>query len=121
MGRFREDLLERVEALAHRVADVADAIEQAGRSRRVVDQLYGCGTSVAANAFETSEAMSRADFCRGVSVVLKELAETRFWLRFVGARAWIDPTRLEPLESEANELRLNFGAILARSRTPSKK
>jgi four helix bundle protein len=121
MGRLREDLLERVEAFAHRVADVADAIERAGRSRRVVEQMYGCGTSVGANTFEAAEAMSRADFARGVSIVLKELSEVRFWLRFVGKRGWIKPGLLEPLESEANELRLIFGAILSRTKRAARK
>jgi four helix bundle protein len=116
MGRLREDLLERAELFAHRVADVADSLESMGKSRRVVDQLYGAGTSVGANTFETAEAMSRPDFLRGVSVILKELSEVVFWLRFVGKRGWISPARLADIEQVAKELRLIFGAILARSR-----
>ncbi|MDX2133060.1 MAG: four helix bundle protein [Planctomycetota bacterium] len=116
MGRLREELLERVESFSHRVADIADALEGMGKSRRVVDQLYGSGTSVGANTFETTEAMSRADFCRGVSVILKELAEVRYWVRFVGRRGWIATDRLTDVEQEAHELRLIFGAILARTR-----
>ncbi|GJQ30509.1 MAG: hypothetical protein HBSAPP03_23930 [Phycisphaerae bacterium] len=121
MGRLREDLLERVELFSHRVADVADAVEKSGKSRRVVDQLYGSGTSVGANTFETAEAMSRADFCRGISVILKELSEVQFWLRFVAKRGWINSERLTGVESETKELRLIFGAILTRSRRASKK
>ena len=115
MGRLQDEMLERVEAFAHRMADVADVLENAGRSRRVIDQLYGCGTSVAANTFETSEALSPRDFCRGVGVVLKELAEARFWVRFVARRGWIPSARLKDLEQELNELRLIFGAISART------
>jgi four helix bundle protein len=121
MGRLKDDLLDRVETFAHRVADVADTLHDAGKSRRVVDQLYGCGTSVGANAFESAEALSRPDFCRGVAIVLKELAEARFWLRFVGKRGWIKPSLLLPLEAEARELRLIFGAILVRTRRAAKR
>ena len=39
--------------------------------------MAGAGTSVGANAWKADEAMSRADFCKGLGVVLKELNETR--------------------------------------------
>jgi four helix bundle protein len=52
----------------------------------------GSGTSVGANIFEADEAMSRPDFCRMLGIVIKELNETRFWLRLVVARKWIRAT-----------------------------
>jgi len=116
MGRFQEELLARVERFADRVLDVARAIEQAEAPRRVVDQLIGSGTSVGANTFEADEAMSRADFCRILAIILKELNETRFWLRLIARRGWVPPSRLESLEHEARELKLVFGAILSRTR-----
>ena len=120
MARLKEELLERTEAISHRVCDVADSIEAMGKSRRIVDQLYWSGTSIGANAFETSEALSRPDFCRGIGVILKELAEIRFWLRFVRARGWVKADRLAALQQELTELRLVYGAILARSRRKPK-
>lgn len=120
MARLREELLDRTESFSHRICDIADAIEELKKSRRVVDQLYGSGTSIGANAFETSEAMSRPDFCRGISVILKELAEIRFWVRFVAKRNWIAQKRLSEIDTELKELRLIYGAILARSRKPTK-
>jgi four helix bundle protein len=64
MGRLDPDIIERAERLVHRVVDVAEALAEQSRSRRVVDQLMGCGTSVGANVAEADEAQSRADFCR---------------------------------------------------------
>jgi len=121
MSRLREDLLERVDVLAHRVADVADALEKSGNSRRVVDRLYGCGTSIGANTLETSVSMSTADYRKGLGIVLKELADPRLWLRFVSKRGCITSTLLEPLESEAGELRLIYGASLARTKRAARR
>jgi len=116
MGRLDHDILERTEKFAHRVVDVADVLAEQRRSRRVVDQLVGSGTSAAANLFEADEAMSRADFCKCLAIVVKELNETAFWLRFTATRAWIEAHRLEPLITECSELKRVFGSMLARVR-----
>ena len=115
-GRIDPALLERVNALCHRVVDVADAIAEQGRNRRVVDQLYGCGTSVGANCFEADEAHSRKDFCRCLVIAIKELAEVRFWLRFVATRGWFATATLSPLLDEAEQVKRILGAIVYRTR-----
>lgn len=116
MGRLKEPLLVRIESFGDRVLDVVEALERTGCPRRVLDQMTGCGTAVGANAFEADEAMSRADFCKTIAIVLKELNEVRYWIRLVGRRQWIDRDRLGSLESEAAELKKVLGAILSRSR-----
>jgi len=116
MGRLPPELVDRIEAFSHRAADLADAVESLGKSRRVVDQIYGAGTSVGANAAEADEAMSRKDFCKCLAIVLKELAELRYWFRFVVHRKWIDESRIAGLSSESAELRKIIGAIIHRTR-----
>jgi len=98
------------------MVDVAEDLGSAGRSRRVVEQMIGCGTSVGANIAEADEALSRADFCKCLGIVTKELSECRFWLRFIAKRAWIPPPRLSALELESTELKSIFGAMLSRTR-----
>lgn len=78
MARLQESLLERIESFCDRTIHVAQSLEQAGVSRRIVDQLIGSGTSVGANLFEADEAMSRSDFLKSCSIAAKELNETRF-------------------------------------------
>lgn len=116
MGRLSRELLERAEAFSHRVFDVAEVIEKQRRPKRVVDQLVGSGTSVGANAWEADEALSRADFCKGLGIAIKEIVETRYWLRFVAQRGWVKPARLAALEAEGLELKRIFGAMLSRTR-----
>lgn len=123
MGRLNQTLLDRVEQFSHRVVDVVEVLESQGRARRVVDQVIGSGTSVAANVWEASEALSAADLCKTLGTALKELSETRYWLRFVWKRGWVDQSRLKPLEQEADELTRVLGSIVARTkrRTATRK
>ena len=116
MGRFREATIQRTDDFSHRMVDVAEAIERKGRSRRVVDQMFGCGTSVGANICEADEAVSRPDFAKTLGIVLKELNECRFWLRFVARRGWVKAQQLESLQTEAVELKRIFGAMFTRTR-----
>ena len=119
MRRLQSSLLERTKRFAHRMVDVAEALEEDGarRSRfRVIDQIVGCGTSVGANTREADEAISRPDFCKCCGTVLKELGECRFWIEFVGGRQWLPEKRLSDLRSESEELTRVFHVMVARVR-----
>lgn len=119
MGRLRTDLLDRVEAFSHRVLDVVGVLDEQGVSRRIVDQLAACGTSVGANMFEADEAMSRKDFIKCLSIASKELSETRYWLRLAIARDWVPAVKGHPVLIEGTELRKITGTMIVRSRKPS--
>lgn len=115
MGRLRGQLLERSSVLAHKAVDLAEILAHDRRSSRVVDQVVGCGTSVAANLHEADEAMSRADFVKTLRISLKELSELRFWIRFVTTRGWIAAPAAEPLITEINELRAILRTMVIRT------
>jgi len=116
MGRLRTETLDRMEQYADRVLDVADVLERQGRSSRVIDQMSGCGTSAGANAFGADEAMTAKDFAKTLGVVVKELNETRFWLRLAVRRQWVHAARLAPLLDETVNLKAIFGAMIVRTR-----
>lgn len=116
MGRIKLETIDRTTQFACRVIDLAEALEAQRRSRRIVDQVIGAGTSVGANLAEASEAMSRADFVRSLSICVKELSECLFWFEIVTRRTWVSPERLQPLVAEARELKLILGAMISRTR-----
>lgn len=116
MGRLQPDFLDRIETLTHRIVDVADSLTESRYHKRVVDQLVGSGSSIGANLYEADEALSRKDFCKHIAIVIKELNETRFWLRFLINRRAIPPDRLAPLLGEAEEVKRVLGTILHRAR-----
>ena len=70
----------------------------------------------------TLRGMSREDFVHKMKLAMKELAETRCWLRILGASGYIDAKRLEPLVEESRELSRMMGASVstARSRMEAK-
>ena len=117
MGRIDAELLGRVEDFCHRCLDVVDELEKQNRSRRITDQLTGSSTSIGANMFEADESLSRKDFAKCVAVSIKELNETRFWLRLIARRDWISLERLGALFDEANQIKKILGAILSRTRS----
>lgn len=96
--------------------DVVAELERKRVYSRIVDQMVGCGTSVGANICEADQAVSAADFCGSLGIVLKELGESRYWLRLSIRRDWLKATRLEPLVQEAMELSRIFGSMVARTR-----
>lgn len=116
MARLRTETLERVEAFADRVVDVAEALQKQRRFSRVVDQVAGSGTSVGANFFEANHALTTKDFVKTVGVAVKELSETKFWLRLIARRGWIKAARLTPLLEETDELLSIFNSMIIRSR-----
>lgn len=116
MARLPEQLLERLESFGDRVLDVVDALQDRGVSRRILDQISACGTSVGANAYEADEAMSRADFVKCLSVAAKELNESRYWLRLASRRKWVAQARLDPLLDECVELKKVVGSMIARTK-----
>ena len=102
MGRLDGGLLDRVEDFCHRCLDVVEALGKQGRSPRIIDQLTGSSTTVGANLFEADESLSRKDFAKCVGIALKELNETRFWLRLITRRKWITADRVAPSPARPN-------------------
>jgi len=115
MGRLPDEFLERIESFADRVLDVITVLETTKCPRRLIEQMAAAGTSVGANAFEADEAMRRPDFVKTLSIVNKELNETRFWIRLIARRAWVPAPRLSELLVEAETLKRIIGAMIART------
>ena len=61
---------------------ICEQLPQGYAGRNLADQLFRSSTSVAANYAEASEPESDADFIHKLTIALKELKESRAWLRF---------------------------------------
>jgi four helix bundle protein len=69
------------------VMDTVDGLSKTRAGRHVGEQMIRCGTSPAANYGEAQSAESRKDFIHKMKVALKELRETRVWLKIVRIRS----------------------------------
>jgi len=80
-GRF--DLEDRLLEFSARVIRLVDALPNTRASNHIAGQLLRCGTSPYGNHGEVEAAESRKDFVHKLKVCLKELNETRRWLRLL--------------------------------------
>src|SRR4051812_45979530 len=81
--RKGEELEDRLLGFAARVGKVVDALPDSRLSRHVAGQLVRSGTSPAPNYAEACAAESKKDFIHKLGIALKELRETRIWLRLI--------------------------------------
>jgi four helix bundle protein len=108
-----EELLERFVRFAAEVGRVVDELPDTRRGRHIAGQLVRCGTSPAPNYAEACAAESRADFVHKLSVVLKELRETRTWLRIIVHAGLLNDAQTQRVARECQELSNIVGASIA--------
>src|SRR5438067_8309079 len=78
-----DELVERLLNFAARIGKVIDALPDTRMGRHIAGQLVRSGTSAAPNYEEACAAESRADFVHKLSICLKELRESRSWIRLI--------------------------------------
>jgi len=99
------DLEDRLLAFAVEVVDLTEALPNTRAANHIAGQLLRSGTSPFGNHGESESAESRKDFIHKLKVCLKELRETRRWLRLLGALKKLkSPVTLPACLSEAEEL-----------------
>jgi four helix bundle protein len=84
----RYDLEERLTMFADRILNVVDSLPRTRTGTHIGNQLVRCGSSPVANYGEAQSAESRSDFIHKLKLSLKELRETRIWLRLI-QRSWL--------------------------------
>src|SRR5262245_58451360 len=99
-----DELADRLLRCAARIGKVVDALPDTRLGRHVAGQLVRCGTSGFPNYEEACAAESRADFVHKLKVVLKELRETRSWLRYIVTTEMLPGAIMGELTDEANQL-----------------
>jgi four helix bundle protein len=118
----RDDLADRLLDFAARVGKVVDALPNSRMGRHIAGQLVRCGTSPAPNYEEARGAESRADFVHKLRICLKELRESRCWIRLIVKTELLPDTRMAGLMDECTQLCNIVGQsiVTARAKEPSK-
>ena len=99
MSERRYDLEDRLIRFGAAVCRLADQLPATGVARHVAGQIMRCATSPLANYAEVQSAESRRDFVHKLQLCLKELRETRAWMKLIERlelnqdRALIGPLR----------------------------
>jgi four helix bundle protein len=104
----REDRYDLEDRLLVYAADLIRLVERLPNSKagnHIAGQLLRSGTSPLPNHGEAQAAESRDDFQHKLKICLKELRETRRWLRLVGKVPLLEPpSDVDPLINETCEL-----------------
>ena len=99
-----DDIAQRLEIFAVRSLSVVNALPKTPAGRHIAGQLLRCASSPGANYEEARGAESRADFIHKLRIVLKELQESRYWLRVIARAGFVPGKRLASLLGEADQL-----------------
>ena len=99
-----DELSERLINFAARVGKVVDALPDTRMGRHIAGQFMRSGTSPAPNYEEACAAESRADFVHKLGICLKELRESRTWIRLIIRIELLPQHRMGELFEECTEL-----------------
>ena len=101
----RYDLEDRLLEFAVSIVELTERLPNTRAGNHIAAQLLRSGTSPYGHHGEVESAESRKDFVHKLKICLKELRETRRWLRLVSRLKRIDSTAdLTACLSEADEL-----------------
>jgi four helix bundle protein len=107
------DLGERFLDFADRVVSVVEALPDTRIGRRIADQVLRSGTSPLGNYEEACAAESKRDFVHKLRICLKEVRESRAWLRLTARRRLLKVDRLLGLIDESEQLARIIGQSIA--------
>lgn len=107
-----DDLEDRLIDFAVGVLDLCDKLPRTAAGRHVEDQLLRSGTAGAPHYSEARSAESKRDFAHKLRLALKELNESRVWLKIVLRRNMAPADEAAPLLQECQELcRIIYASI----------
>ena len=115
------DLEERLLDYAARIIKLIEFLPRTRPGLLIADQLMRSGTSPLSNHGEAQAAESRKDFVHKLSIALKELKESRRWLKLIPKVGLIKETHLlQPIMMETEELICIFNVSIrtAKSKLP---
>src|SRR6266487_200383 len=114
----RYDLEERLRAFAANMVELTESLPNTRAGNHIAGQLLRCGTSSLSNHGEVEAAESRRDFLHKLRICLKELRETKRWLRLVSRVKKLGPPA--DLISHLNEVEELIRIFVASIRTAEK-
>jgi four helix bundle protein len=111
-NKARFDLEDRLLEFSARIIRLVDELPNTRAANHLPGQLLRCGTSPYGNHGEVEAAESRKDFVHKLKICLKELKETRRWLRLACKSSIISATKTAAILNETEELiRISFSSI----------
>ena len=112
-----DDIAERLISFAVQVVKIVEGLPDTPTGKHLANQLLRSGTSPGANYEEARGAESRRDFLHKLGISLKELQESRYWLKVILRSDLVKKPTIEPIIGEAEELVRILGTSQRTART----
>jgi len=98
-----DDIEDRLIEFAVRIIHVCNKLPDNPADQHIRGQLLRSGTSPAPNYGEARSAESKRDFIHKLRIVLKELNESRVWLKIIIQAELLPEQRMQPLLDECEQ------------------
>ena len=79
-------------------------------------QLMRSGTSIGANIHEALQGQSKADFTAKMSIALKEVSETEYWLELLRETDYLNEEEYQSIQKDCGEVAKLLTSIVKTSR-----
>ena len=99
-----DNIEERLIDFAVRIVNLCSHLPNTQAGKHIGGQILRSGTSPAANYAEARSAESGKDFVHKLKIALKELNETRVWLKIIHKSEIYPESKLRNLIDESDEL-----------------
>ena len=106
------DLEERTTNFARKVVKLCKSLPRNPINDRIVGQVVGSSGSIGANYREANDALGKKDFIMRMKISRKESKESIHWLILLADANTERAIEIKELESEANECKNIFSAII---------
>jgi four helix bundle protein len=111
-------IAERAFRFAVRIAKLCERMWKRGpAARKIADQLFDCGTSIGANAFEAQGAQTKPDFLAKLGVSRKESWETIYWLQVAIESSTVTKDEVAWELDEAQQLKAMITAAIRKGQS----
>lgn len=114
------EMKRRTKQFAKEVISLCRRLPDNGEGRLVGNQIFRCGTSVAANYRSACRAKSRADFISKLSIVEEEADESLFWLELIPEMKILDIDLTRSLMKGSDEIIAIIVASIKTARSTKK-
>jgi len=105
------DIYDRCENFVVNIINLLESIPYRKSVGVISDQLIRSSGSVGANLYEADNSRSKKEFLSCLSISLKEIQESRFWLKVLRRTNYAYSEKISIYEKEALELKLILGSI----------
>ncbi len=116
------DIEDRLIDFAVRIIELVESLPKTRIGNHIANQMIRCGTAPAPNYGEAQGAESRSDFIHKMKICLKELRETKVWLKMIIRANLIKPKlKVEYLIDENDQLISIFVTSIKTARSNKQK